>query len=102
MSVRFNDPDTSVQAWVSMYPHLSTERAMVLTAIDLAGPAGCTAEDIVDRLAVRGIHRQRNCVSSRCSELQRLGLIEDRGFCRRSSTRRPQIVWHRNYSEVPA
>lgn len=96
MSVRAADPDTSLEAWVSLHPHLPKEKAAVLVAIELAGPAGCTAEDIVDHLALRGIHRQRNCVSSRCSELQRLGLIEDRGHRRKSATtRKSQIVFHR-------
>lgn len=98
MSVRAGDPDTSLDAWVACYPTMARERALVLRCIDTAGWHGITAEEIVTRLAVQGIHRQRNCVSSRCSQLKKAGLIVDRGRRRIGDTGRSQIVWHRKWS----
>lgn len=99
MSVRASDPDTSLEAWVSLHPELSRERAIVLTAMDLSGWHGATADEVVDRLAARGIQRPRNCVSSRLSELRNMGLLEDRGHRRVSEySGKRAIVFHRVWS----
>ncbi len=93
--VRLDDPDTSVAAAASVEQSATNDRALVLGALHSMGGRG-TADQITDWLQATEPHGrtwQRSCVSSRCSQLKRRGLIRDTGDRGEGSTGRPTIVF---------
>lgn len=89
--VRLSDPDTAVAAARALDG--ANDRALVLEALTAMGGRG-SADDITDLLNDHGDRAwQRNCVSSRCSQLVRRGRITDSGERGTGATGRPVIVF---------
>ena len=89
--VRVSDPDTSAIAAATLDG--ANDRALVLEALVAHGGRG-TADQITDWLNESGVRVwQRNCVSSRCSQLAKRRRIFDTGERGQGATGRPVIVF---------
>lgn len=89
--VRSTDPDTSATAAATIDG--ANDRALVLAALTAHGGRG-TADQITDWLNETSPRVwQRNCVSSRCSQLAKRGRIFDTGDRGIGATGRPVIVF---------
>jgi predicted ArsR family transcriptional regulator len=80
--------DTSIKAAEALAPGLGRLQAMALAAIQRAGDAGLTADELAAKLGL-----SRWAVQPRTSELRRKGAIQDGGQRRRNVTGRHAIVW---------
>jgi hypothetical protein len=80
--------DTSIEAAEALAPGLGRLQAMALAAIQRAGDAGLTADEVAAALKL-----SRWTVQPRTSELRRKGAIQDSGRRRRNITGKAAIVW---------
>ena len=83
-----NQQSTSIAARESIAPCKNALQVKVLRAIKLAGPRGCTDQELQVALSM--------CESTerpRRKELQLAGLIVDSGNTRRTRSHRWAIVW---------
>jgi len=82
--------NTSAEAARAVAPRAPTQRDHVLDAL-----ADCpaTPEQIVDRLALRGVEIMLMSCRPRCSELARLGLIVDTGARGKGFGGCAAIIW---------
>jgi len=91
-AVRLGDPDTSAEAARQVAEFGENDRGRILAALrDLGGEA--TTDQLREELARQGIHRERNSLSRRISDLRDRGLVVDSGRRSTKSNGRPVIVW---------
>lgn len=94
--VRASDPDTSVAAARQVQDTAGNDRLAVVDAITRLG-GSATTDQIRAEMASMGIRRDRNCVASRISQLQkpRYGarLVDSGRRSTKTPGRPPVIVW---------
>lgn len=78
-----------------------TLRQLVLDEIE-ASPTPLIPERILDRLTSRGVRTVLTSVRPRCSELARLGLIEDSGLRERGEGGCRAIAWRATDADTRA
>ena len=88
---RRSDPDTSHTAASSIEGSSSNDRALVLEVLRSHGGRG-TADQVTAWLRELDVYRDRNCVSSRISQLVRSGLVSDTGERVPGRRNRPVMV----------
>ncbi len=94
--VRLGDPDTSVAAARQVQDTAGNDRLAVMEALHRLG-GRATTDQIRSELARAGIRRDRNCVASRISQLQKdtygARIVDSGQRTHMAKGRPPVIVW---------
>lgn len=85
--------DTSREAYASVAPHIGQKQAVVLGVIRSGN--GMTNAEIAQAL-----HLPINCVTPRCLELRKMGLVIEMGKRSCRVTGRTAYVWGAHYKET--